>query len=91
MTIATLAVMALLAQGIPPAAPVAAPPLTRTTVPGHWEGNGLPEGTDGIAWYVGEITLDDLDRTSDMVFTPGNIDDADPELKQNDQVRINTV
>ena len=77
MTIATLAVMALLAQGIPPAAPVAAPPLTRTTVPGHWEGNGLPEGTDGIAWYVGEITLDDLDRTSDMVFTPGNIDDAD--------------
>ena len=77
MTIATLAAMVLLAQGIPPAAPVAVPPLTRTTVPGPWEGNGLPEGTDGMAWYVGEITLDDLDRISDMVFTPGNIDDAD--------------
>ena len=76
MTIAILVAIAMFAQADQPS-PGVSPSLTPTAVPGHWEGNGLPEGTDGVAWYVGEITLDDIDRATDMVFRPGNIDDAD--------------
>jgi len=77
MTIATLAAIAMLAQAGSNTTPAHEAALTPTTIPGRWEGNGLPDGTDGVAWYVGEITLDDRDCAADMVFTPGNIDDAD--------------
>ena len=41
--------------------------LRATHVPGRWEGNGLSPDTDGVAWYVGEVTLTALDAAGDLV------------------------
>jgi alpha-L-fucosidase 2 len=67
-------------QGAPsdsPARSVAGVTLSPTRVPGRWEGNGLAAGTDGIAWYVGEVTLTDADLQGDLVLNAGWLDDED--------------
>lgn len=51
--------------------------LVPTAVPGAWEGHGLAEGTDGVAWYVGEVELDAGDCTGDLTLRLGRIDDDD--------------
>jgi hypothetical protein len=51
--------------------------LHPTTVPGRWEGNGLAADADGVAWYVGEITLADADTAGDLLLNPGTLDDDD--------------
>ena len=51
--------------------------LRPTRVPGKWEGNGLPDGTDGVAWYVGEVTLDAADLAGDLTLDAGAMDDDD--------------
>jgi hypothetical protein len=60
MLIAALLVSVLSALAAPPAAPdrtISGVQLHPTTVPGRWEGNGLAADVDGVAWYVGEISL----------------------------------
>lgn len=52
-------------------------PLRSTRVPGAWEGNGLPAGTDGVAWYVGEIVLGPADLAGPARLCLGTLDDND--------------
>ena len=80
MLIAALLVSVLSALAAPPTAPdrtISGVQLHPTTVPGRWEGNGLAADMDGVAWYVGEITLSEADIAGDLVLDPGTMDDDD--------------
>lgn len=81
-----LALAAVVAMLQPPSPAVGARPESRTVsgialaptrVPGRWEGNGLAGDADGIAWYVGEVTLAEADLQGDLVLRAGRMDDED--------------
>jgi alpha-L-fucosidase 2 len=83
---APFAIAALALGGLEQAAPAPAPAaqpvvagvsLAPTQVPGKWEGNGLPTDADGVAWYVGEVTLTAEDCANDLSLSLGRIDDHD--------------
>jgi alpha-L-fucosidase 2 len=51
--------------------------LRPTTVPGRWEGNGLPADADGVAWYVGIVELAADDVAGGLRLDAGGFDDRD--------------
>jgi alpha-L-fucosidase 2 len=61
----------------PPTRTLAGVTLGPTSVPGRWEGNGLPEDTDGVAWYVGFVALTPNDVADGLQLEAGGFDDAD--------------